>query len=495
MLDTVLTMHAMRSLALVLFATLSLVAAGCGSSSTAGGISTGPSPAAQLKPGALVYLETVSDPGSDQWQQAEELLRRFPDGDRWIAQLRRMIADEGVDWEQDVAPALGETTAVAIYPPRHDVVALTNPEDPDRTIALVKKLDAQEADSTATRVVGDWVAISSNEAAIDDALKSASGDSLADDVSFTSAMSTVPDDALSRLYADPAGALKMFASANAEAASALRMLGADRLDFAAAWLKAKDDGAELAFSVGGDGVARLFGAGEPYSSALLQRVPADALAFVSFQGSGAAGQLEELKGNPLYAMGLRRFEREVGVKLEELVSLADGEIAFYARMALPFPELTLLLDSSNPQRARASGERLLRGLAQREGGEVTEDGEVTTAVIDGVAVSLGSVDDVVVFTTSKNAFDELAGSGDKLPDSDRWRSALESAGVPDEYTSLAYVDLGETLGLLELYWRFNSEPKDVPEELARNLEALKTLVAWGELDGDVATGRAFLEID
>jgi len=112
-----------------------------------------------------------------------------------------------------------------------------------------------------------------------------------------------------------------------------------------------------------------------------------------------------------------------------------------------------------------------------------------------VAVNLGSVDDVVVFTTSKNAFDDLAGSGDKLPDSDRWRSALESAGVPDEYTSLAYVDLGETLGLLELYWRFNSEPKAVPEELARNLEALKTLVAWGELDGDVATGRAFLEID
>jgi Protein of unknown function (DUF3352) len=493
MLDTVLTMQAMRSLALVLFATLSLVAAGCGSSSTAGGITTGPSPAAQLKPGALVYLETVSDPGSDQWQQAEELLRRFPDGDRWIAQLRRMIADEGVDWEQDVAPALGETTAVAIYPPRHDVVALTNPEDPDRTIALVKKLDAQEADSTATRVVGDWVAISSTEAAIDDALKSASGDSLADDASFTSAMSTAPDDALSRLYADPAGALELFASANPEAASALRTLGADRLDFAAAWLKAKDDGAELAFSVGSDGAARLFTTGEPYSSALLQRVPADALAFVSFQGSGATRQLEELNGNPLYAMGLRRFEREVGVKLEDLVSLADGEIAFYARMALPFPELTLLLESDTPAQARASAEKLLRAFAQQEGGEVTEDGAVTTAHVDSFEVNLGTTTGAAVFSTSTNVFARSV--ADSLGDSERFKDALATAGVPDAYTSLAYVDLSEALGLLQVFALFNTGSERLPREVARNLEALKTLVAWGELDRDVATGRAFLEID
>ena len=481
----------MRAAGVALFAALALVA--CGGEQV--GARDGASPAAELKPGALVYWETVSDSGSDQWQQAEELLRRFPEGDKWIGQLRKLVADEGLDWEQDVQPALGETTAVAVYP-TNNVVGLTNPEDPDKTVALVAKLEKSELDDpTVTRVVGDWVVVSENEAAIDGALQTGSGGSLAADPSFKAATDELPDDALSRLYVDPAGALGAFASADPAAAGAFRMLGVDGLDFAVGWARAKDDGAELAFSAGGEGAGRLLGTGEPYASALLERVPEDAFAFVSFQGRAATSQLEELKGNPLYAMGLRQFERELGVKVEELVSLAEGEVAFYARTALPFPELTLMLDADNPERARVGAEKLLRALAQREGGEVTEDGGVTRAVIEELTVNLGSVEDLVVFTTSKDAFDELAGPGDKLPKSDRWRSALESAGVPDEYTSLAYVDLAEAVPLLQAY-RESAGQTDITPEVTRNLEALKTLVAWGTSDSrDVASARAFVEID
>jgi hypothetical protein len=501
-IDTVLTMHAMRPFALILIATFALIAAGCGgSSTTAGGIGTGPSPAAELKPGALVYWETATDPGSDQWQQAEDLLRRFPDGGKWIEKLREEIADEGLNWEQDVKPVLGETTAVAAYPGSGAetglVVGLTNPDDPDKLVALVKKHNTQTLapDPTVTRVVGDWVVVAESEAAIDAALKTSSGGSLADEQSFTSAMAGLPDDTLSRLYADPAAALEAFGSADAEVARAFTRLGLDGLDYAAAWVKATDDGAELAFTAGGEGAARLLGAGQPYSSALLERVPTDALAFMSFQGPGATRQLEERKTNPLYAMGLRQFERELGVKLEDLVSLADGEVAFFARMALPIPELTLMLESDNPEQARASAEKLLRAFAEREGGQVTEDGEVTTAIIDGFPVNLGSVGDVVVFSTSKDAFEELAATADKLPDSDRWRSALEAADAPDEYTSLAYADLGDAVALLQVYLGVSGRSEHLPPEVARNLEALKTLVAWGTLDGDVASARAFVEID
>jgi hypothetical protein len=494
-------MHSMRRFAPVLIATFALIAAACGGSTmTAGGVGTGPSPAAELKPGALVYWETATDPGSDEWQQAEELLRRFPDGEKWIEQLRTKLADKGLDWEQDVEPALGETSAVAVYPGSGDetglVVGLTNSTDPDKTVALVKELDAQDpGEPTLTRVVGDWVVIAENEAAFGAALKTASGGSLADDESFRSAMSTLPGDALSRLYADPAGAFEAFASSHADALGAFKALGADRLDYVGAWAKAKDEGAELGLSAGGESASRVLGSGEPYSSALLERVPDDALVFLSFQGGGATKQVEDLKANPLYTMALRRFERELGVKLEELITLTDGEIAFYARMALPIPDLTLMLDSQNPGQTRASAEKLLRAFAEREGGQVTEDGDVTTAVVDGFPVNLGTVDDVVVFTTSRDAFDELAASGDKLPDSERWRSALESAGVPDGYTSLAYADLGETVGLLEAYLGLSGKSAPLPPDAARNLEALKTLIAWGTLDGDVASTQAFVEID
>ena len=486
-------MDAVRSVYLILAATFVLAAAGCGGSNVAA-TGSGPSPAAELKPGALVYVETVSDPGSDQWQQAEDLVRRFPDGDKWLEGLRKMLAEQGASWEQDIKPALGETTAVAVYPTGEDVpdtVVLTNPEDPDKTIALVEKLDKHEgSDATVTRVAGDWVVMSGRQATIDAALTTASGDSMADDESFKAAMAEIPDDALTRIYADPAAAFDLFGSGERNEARLF-----DRLDFAGAWVKARENGADLALSVGGEGAAGLLAAGRPYSSALLERVPDDALAFISFQGPAAKRQLEAFKDNPRYSMGLRRFEREVGVKLEDLLLLADGEVAFYGRLALPFPELTLLLESDNPAQTRDSAEKLLRAFAQREAGEVTEGGDVTTAVVDGFTVNLGSLENLVVFTTSKDAFDELAATGDKLPDSERFKDALETAGVPDRYTGLAYVDLAETLGLIQAYLTFTDSSKQLPPAVARNLEPLRSLVAWGTRDGDVASARAFLGID
>lgn len=485
----------MRVLYAVLVATLVLVASGCGSSDVAAG---GPSAATQLRPGALVYWETESDPGSDQWQQAEDLLRRFPDGDRLIAELRKLVTEQGVDWEQDVKPALGDTTALAVYAKSGsdapNVVGLTNPADPDKTIALIKKLDAKEGgDPSVTRVVGDWVVISDKEAAIDAALKT--GDALADDQNFTSAMDKLPDDALTRFYADPAGALDAFGGTDPDTASSLKMLGLDRLDFAGAWAKATDEGAEVAFALSGEGASRVLGAGEPYASALLKRVPEDAFAFATFQGRAVTQQLESLKTNPLYSMGVQQFERELGVKLDDLLALFDGEVVFYARPAAPIPELTLLIDSENVEQARASADNMLRAVARRSGVEVTESGRVTTANFGGFTVNLGSIENAVVLTTSRRGLADLEGSGGKLADSDRYKAALETAGVPDEYTGLTYVDLAETIELVLGYMNFAGESEQVPPEVRRNLEPLKSLVLWGTLDGNVASALAFVEID
>lgn len=486
-------MRPMRAAGVAVFAALALVA--CGGQQV--GAVDGASPAGELKAGALVYSESVTDPESDQWRQADELLRRLPDGEKWIAELRRMVAEEGADWEQDVKPALGGTTAVVVYPAsggEHKVVGLTNPEDPDKTVALAAKLD-QSGSPTVTRVVGDWVVLADSDAAIDAALQTGSGGSLADDEGFKAAMDELPDDGLSRVYADPAAALEAFGSADQDAARVFGMLGLDRLDFAGAWAKAKDDGAELAFTAGGEGAAELLGTGEPYASALLQRVPEDAFALISFQGRGVTRQFEQFRDNPLFSMAYQQFERELGIELDEVVALLEGEVAFYARPGVPIPELTLLLDSDNAEQARASADNLLRALARKAGAPVTEDGDVTTAVFDQFTVNLAAVDGLVVLTTSKRALTELTESGDKLPDSDRFKAALETAGVPDEYTGLAYIELAEVIALLQAYLETTGSTEQLPPEVARNLEALTSLVAWGTLDGDVATALAFLEID
>ena len=489
-------MGAMRAALIILLAALALAAAGCGSEDIGAGQASG---AELLKAGALVYWETKSDPDSDQWKQVEELLKRFPDGEKWIAQLKDDLeSEEGVTWEGDVKPALGDQVAVAVYATSMEnvsVVGLTNPEDLEKTVALIKKLDEGEAEGgpTVSCVVDDWVLISDKEASIDAALEGEGGQSLADAEGFKNGMAELPEDALSRVYFDAAAALNTFGDTDPEAAKALRMFGLDKIDFAGAWAKAREDGAEIAGAVRGEGADKLLGTGKSYASKFLDRVPADAFAFYSIQGGGLTKQFEALRGNPLYGLGLREAETELGIKIDEVVRLFEGEVAFYAAPGGPIPELTLLLESDDPTRSRQSAGRLLEILAQRAGGVIEEEGGVTTANFDGFTVNLGTIQDALVLTTSKRAIDELGGSGDKLADSDRFKEALDAAGVADEYTGLLYADLAEAVELALGY--AGAAEEDVPAEVRRNLEPLRSLVVSGEKDGDLATSLTFLEIE
>jgi Protein of unknown function (DUF3352) len=453
--------------AVALLAVLTLATA-CGGSNVGAGPA---SSAGLLKPDALVYWQTVSDPDSAQWEEAADLLARFPDGDRWLAQLKQELQDEGVTWEQDVRPALGPVVDVVVYggpgTGSPAVVALTNPENKDKLLALVRKLNEGSDEPAVTRVVGDWVAISDREESIDAALREQGGQTLADDDTFEAALEELPADALSRVYVDPARAIELVGPGKER--DALSMLGLDALDFAGAWVNAKEDAAELAVTARGQGADRLFGTGDPYSSELLDKVPADAFAFLSFRGDGLRRQLEASRGNPLVAKGLRELEREHGIELDQVASLLDGEVAFYARPGLPMPEITLLLATTNEAGTKAAVERVLRRAP------------------DQPRLSVSTLDGIVVVSTAPDPLDDLRESGAKLPDADAFEDALEAAEVPDQYTGLAYVDLTKVAALIAAF-------ADSPE-MRRNLEPLRSLVAFGTKEGDEISARAVLEID
>lgn len=488
-------MRRMRAVLLAFLSALALIAAGCGSDDLGAGTD---SPATMLKPGALVYWETDSNADSDQWKQVEELLRRFPDGDKWLAELRRSFEeDTKLTWEE-VKPALGDRTAVAVYAESTadaKVVGLMQPADPDKTIELVNRAN-READTPEDKIVArevdGWVVISDKAASIDAALKGDGGEALADVGRFQDGMAELPDDALSRVYVDLAATFDTFGSAEPELTKSLRILGLDQIDFAGAWVKARDDGAELAGALRGEGADKLLGATDAYSSKLLDRVPADAFAFFTFQGEGITQQVDALRDNPLYGMALRDFEQETGVTLDDVVRLLKGEVVFYAAPGTPIPELTILVDADDTAAARQSAERILRSLAASGGGRVTEDGDVTTAVFEGVSVNVGSAGDALVISTSKDPMLKADGENDKLADTDRYKQALEAADAPDQYTSLAYVDLAETVEMIMGF--ASSSGETVPAEISRNLEPLRSLVAYGAKDGELATSLVFVEI-
>ena len=485
-------MRTMRLVWAALVSALVLVAAGCGSENVGAGEAAG---AELLKPGALVYADLDSDPDSDQWKQVEELVLRFPDGEKWLAELKNEIeSGSEITWEE-AHETLGGDSAVAVYASSMTdvkVVALLRPDDVDEALKLIERIQQQEPDDPlVTRRVDDWIAVSDKEESIDTALKADGGQALSDDEAFQDGMTELPDDALGRVYVDVASAFETLGSG--PEAQALRMFGLDELDFAGAWAKARDDGAEVAGVAQGEGADKLLGAAEEYSSDLLDLVPADAFAFISFMGTGIGEQVGALRENPLYGSALEEFEQETGVTVAELLRLIDGEVAFYAAPGAPIPELTLLVRPDDPAQARESAERLLRAVAAMEVGEVTEDGDVTTAVFDDFTVNLGMADDTLVLTTTKDAIADLGSAGEKLADTDRYKDALETAGAPDQYTGLAWVDLEETIDLIMGFASVSGD--SMPPEVSRNLEPLRSLVAYGDKDGNLVKSLVFVGIE
>ena len=117
----------MNKVALVLVvAALSLPAVGCGEGSSPGAAGASVAPAATQ---VFVSVDTSFD--SSEWEAGRSLLGKFPDGDRAVDWVLGELGGKGVDFEEDVKPALGPETDFVALDVAGDgkVVGLTQPED------------------------------------------------------------------------------------------------------------------------------------------------------------------------------------------------------------------------------------------------------------------------------------------------------------------------------------------------------------------------------
>src|SRR5436305_7011700 len=157
--------------AAVVAAAAAIVTAGCASAGATGlGAREG---AASVVPGnAVVFIASDTHVDSAQWHG---LAKPF---------LKQYGAYE---------PALGDELDIAVLPNRQEV-ALTQPSDAAKLTALAAKHNAK------TRAIGGWTAIAKTTAALD-AVSNATSH-LTDSTAFTQAMSSLPDSALVRIYAN-----------------------------------------------------------------------------------------------------------------------------------------------------------------------------------------------------------------------------------------------------------------------------------------------------
>ena len=478
------------------------VATACGGTtkSKPGGI--GQSGATLVDSGALAFVAIDSDLSSSRWQQLDALVKKFPVRDKFLAELKRGLATQQIDYERDVKPALGPELDVSFVggASMRDVsyAVLTKPDSIERAIALVHKIDAASPPPSATRVVGDWLVVSENRQMIDNVLKG-SGSPLSDDSHFKDAFGKLPDDALVKAYVNGRQLSQLVGSlyggaAQTTATGGTAPFGLDKLDWLVASAVAQGHGIKLE----GDGKSVNGGdlLGAPYASKLIPGVPADALAFVSFHGRSGVDPLSQLRQNPTFRQGLSQIEGQLGVRLDDVFALFEHETALYVRRGPGLPEFSLVLEAPNTEQALTTIDRLASGVAKlahaQLGAEKQGGVDVKTLNFGQVTARWAGFDGRVMITTAPTGIADYRASGDKLADDSGFKNALDAAGAPDKTNGLVYVNLADGLQLIYSYAGLAGGK--LPPDVKENLKPLQSFVAYGSSDGDLTKVAAFLEI-
>jgi Protein of unknown function (DUF3352) len=442
-----------------ILAGLTLAAAGCGGSDTA---ATGGPGGASIAPKSAVFYATINtDLDSGQVDQLEDLLAKFPDRDKLLAEVEKGLADEQLSWENDVKPALGKTFDLVLLDFRRsdDVVGIVQPADEAKLKALVTKGD----EPAVTRKVDAWTLVADSAAALDRFEAASSQGTLEDDGEFNDAMESLPDEALAKLWVDGAAAT----TAVEEGGGA--STGKNRLNAIALALGAESNGLKLEGAVTSQLEDALAGS-KPYQSKLLDAAPDGALAFVSGNGYDQVEKTLRETGS------LDRLRKMVGVDLDGVAGLFDGEFALWVGRGAPIPEVTFLAEVEDEAAAMAALDKLTGLIPPRAGAQrrTTEiDGvQAKQVVIEGFPITYATFDGRAIVTTRPGAISDVrgGGGGDSLADDEDFKQAKDDADMGDETFGFVYLNVKELAALVEGFAGVAGE--QIPPEVQRNLEPL-----------------------
>jgi hypothetical protein len=477
----------LRFLLSALAAALVLVLAACGGDE---GAATGTESAAGIAPAdAALYASIDTDFESDQWRQAQELLDRFPGKSRLLALINEGLADEDLDFERDIRPALGPTVEIIVldFEDENDVVLLTKPDDEERFEALLDKAD----EPVYRREIEGWTAVAQSEAALARLEQAAEEASLEEADRFSDAMGRLPAEALAKVFVNGERATEALQDLQRSTTIPERF---GRFVAASAALEAEGDGFRLSGFVRQEDAE----VDPPDLGALVEEVPATAWAFINFHGyDGQLGLTEQFRSAPELQQPLTQVERFLGVTLDDISTLFNREGIIWVAPGPLIPEVTLVLTVDDEQRAL----RTIDQLAQRASGlGASAPQPRRVGNVDAKQVSFGqfsllyaAFDGHLVVTTQANGIAALASGGDKLVDADHYQEALDAAGVEQGEDVVLYFDLEKTVDIAEQLAQLADEP--LPADVRANLEPLRALVGATSLGKEDSTFRIFVQIE
>ena len=460
-----------------LLAALALATGCAGAKSTASSI---PESASLAPADALAYVTVTTDEGSEQWKNAAGLLERIPGAKDGVSgSIGSALGEQGVDWSNDVRPAIGPELVV-VATADQDPIVLVQPSDEAKLDALLAK-----GDTTYVRgEVDGWEALAQSQAALDGYRAALAKGTLDDVDAFTKGFGALPSEALARAWVDTARLSKGLGQL-VEQASTKVDLG---LDWLAAAVSAQDDGVLLTLGM------RMPGGGDTrYEPKLFARVPADAVAAVSFGGTQKI--LDRVQGNVDLDKVSGTIESITGVSLKGLTDALSGEGALYVRpSAEQLPEVTLVLRPPDASKTWETLDGLARKLAEQANTTVTvrtENGtEVRRVTTEQVTISYARLeDDTIIATTGDTGIRTFLADGPKLVDSDAYKRAADAVDMGEKTRGFVYVDVDGALPLAERAG--GSLPPDAKDAVA----AIDSFILQSSGDGDVTKVSGFVRLN
>jgi len=412
----------MRAALAALALGLVLVAAGCGSSTAATSTSSGTDAASLVPSSALAYVSADANLDSESWKIVDDLFG--PIGD-------------GVDFKNDIAPALGDRVNLAVLRVdngKPEAVALVKPTDDAKLAALAKKFDRGTEHYTVEKI-GGWSVVADSAENFQAVRNAGSGSTLADNPDFKSAMSQVGDAGFATAYASATGVQQLPAKLRA----LVRVAGSPR--WVAAGINVDKNALRLE--------ARAAGGSAPmaYQPALLGDVPSGAILAVSFKDVNQL--LARIQAEPTLRASIPPF-------VAGLRSLG-GEGVLYLLQGTLLPVVTLEVQPADPAAAATS----LRALAAK-----------AERVLPLHVERRGKK---VLLTNAPPGFSPGSAS---LVDDQPFKDALAAADAPAKVTWLAYADIQRLAPILQALASLTGKGQTKPSTTLK-LEKFGTLVAFG----------------
>ena len=480
-----------RPLLSFLVALLALPLAACGGGGGGGGkggsaTTSGDGGAAIVPKTAplLIRLDTTFD--SPQWTALNALLKEFPDGEK----LFSGIAGPGVDFEQDVKPALGpETDLFALNGQdlRNDVfVGATQPDDQ----AQFESLLAKGENKPVSEEIEGWQVIADKRETIDRYKVAKRGGALADSADYKAAIESLPPAAVATVYVDgPTLSRELSKDAKTGTGSG-PVPGVGRISWLAGAVSAEEKGFALDLRLKGDEIEVT-----PFTSELAAQVPADVALFVDVKGLDAT--LEEARRMPALQKQLGEAQKSLGGLIDEIIALFKGETAITVRPVGTATEYTLVVTVDDEAQASATLDKLatLLGAFTQSAPEPLSVGGVPAHKLSlgKSAIYYTVFDGKLVVTNAEGGITGLQ-QGPRLADSQAYKDIAEAAGLPDQSTGIVYADVPRLLPLLDTLAKSSKDGKPIPPEVKRNLEALSTALLYGSVDGDVLSLKGFAAV-